>query len=218
MTAQERALEATAEFLFDRPGGNELFNPYHDHNPSVDRADAVEIRRSNLASYFASCADRPRLFLLAEAPGPWGCRFSGVPITSESQLLDPDFPISGGQSSLKETPYKEYSAGIFWRLLADVFPDFVVWNACPFHPHKADEPFTIRAPRQTELRTFAPLVAELIDIFRPKKVLAVGRRAERTLADTGIEATYVRHPSQGGATAFRAGVLEALSEGGIAHG
>jgi Uracil DNA glycosylase superfamily len=218
MTVQERALAAASDFLFDRPGGDELFNPYHDHSASVDRVGAAEIRRSNLANYFGSCVDRPRLFLLAEAPGPWGCRFSGVPITSESQLVDPDFPISGRQSSLKKEPYKEYSAGIFWRLMTDVFPDFVVWNACPCHPHKAGEPFTIRAPRQTELRSFAPLVAELIDIFQPKDVLAVGRKAQRTLADTGVEATYVRHPSQGGATAFRTGVLEVLSEGGLADG
>ena len=38
-----------------------------------------------------------------------------------------------------------------------------------------------------------------------RRVLAVGRLAERALA-----APYVRHPSHGGATAFRAGLMGLL--------
>jgi hypothetical protein len=216
VTTAAQALEAIAAELFDRQPQENAFNPYADHNPEVDRKDAVAIRRTNLAGYLEACAPRPRLFLLAEAPGPWGCRFSGVPITSEAQLLDPAFPIPGKQSSLKETPYGEYSATIFWKLMTDVFPDCVIWNACPLHPYKPGQPFTIRAPKVCELRRYAPLTAALIRIFQPERVLAVGRKAERTLKDTGISATYVRHPSQGGANLFRAGVTQALSE--VSHG
>ncbi len=216
MSTASQALEAIASALFEQPPQENAFNPYVDHNRDVDREDAVEVRRANLVSYLEACASRPRLFLLAEAPGPWGCRFSGVPVTSEVQLLDPEFPIQGRQSSLRATPHGEYSATIFWKLMADVFPDCVVWNACPLHPYKPGQPFTIRAPRVSELRRYAPLTAELIGIFQPERVLAVGRKAERTLRDVGIPATYVRHPSQGGANLFRAGVLNALTE--VTHG
>ncbi|NNE70522.1 MAG: uracil-DNA glycosylase [Rhodothermales bacterium] len=198
--------------LFELDPLPDTFNPYTQRNPEVDRVDAVAIRRANLARYFEACDDRPLLFLLAEAPGPWGCRFSGVPITSEAQLLDPSFPIDGAQSSLREEAYSEYSANIFWGLLQDAFPKFVVWNAFPLHPYRPGKPFTIRPPRRTELRRFEELTARLIEVFAPRRVLSVGRKAERTLSEISVDATYVRHPSQGGATLFREGVQKALKE------
>lgn len=209
MSPAEAAYRSAAEALFHLSPTQDCFNPYADRNPEVDLPDAVERRRSNLRAYLEACRPRPRLFLLAEAPGPWGCRFSGVPITSEAQLLDPGFPFGGEQSGSGE-PHGEYSANIFWGLLKDVFPDFVVWNACPLHPHRPDRPFTIRAPRRAELRRFQPLVRAMVSAFQPGAVLAVGRNAEWTLSEAGIPARYVRHPSQGGANAFRAGVKEAL--------
>jgi hypothetical protein len=212
LTAADRAYQAVAEAVFGQPSSEDCFNPYHGINLEVDRPDAPRIRQENLRSYFEACSVEPPLFLLAEAPGPWGCRFSGVPITSEAQLLDDTFPIEGRQSSIKEDPYTEYSAGIFWRLLVDHFPNFVVWNAFPLHPHHVNKPFSIRAPRQSELLRFGSVASKLIEIFRPGRVLAVGRKAERTLERLGIDATYVRHPSQGGANAFRAGVEKALAE------
>lgn len=210
MTTSEQAYRAVEAAIFDQQGGVDCFNPYADINREVDRTDAVCVRRANLRAYFDACLPDPPLFLLAEAPGPWGCRFSGVPITSEAQLVDPAFPIRGTQSSLGAEPRKEYSASIFWGLLKDVFPSFVVWNAYPLHPHRRDDVFSIRPPRQAELTRFLPLVADLISIFQPHKVLAVGRKAEKSLGDAGIAATYVRHPSQGGANAFRQGVTAAL--------
>ena len=91
-----------------------LFNPYLDVHAEWDRPDALAIRTRNLKTYLE--AHKPpsgtRLFLLLEAPGPWGCRFSGVPITSEAQLLDPEFPGMGEQSTVRDEPFGEYSAGI----------------------------------------------------------------------------------------------------------
>ncbi len=214
MTTADRAFQAVSEGVFQEPSTEEFFNPYNGLNPEVDSPDAPEIRRRNLKRYFEACKDRPKLFLLAEAPGPWGCRFTGVPITSEAQLLDDDFPLDGEKSSLQEDPHTEYSAGIFWRLLADSFPEFVVWNTFPMHPHRVGEPFSIRTPRRSELIRYGFVASALIDIYRPTRVLAVGRKAEMTLSELGIEATYVRHPSHGGATAFRSGVQQALEEAG----
>lgn len=214
--AAAQAMRLLRSTLFDLSPQPDTFNPYAQINPEVDREDAVVIRRRNLEAYFQACSEQPLLFLLAEAPGPWGCRFSGVPITAEAQLLDPSFPLNGCQSSSRDEPYTEYSASIFWRLLQDEFPQFVVWNAFPLHPHRPGEPFTIRPPRRRELQQFEELTAGLIDIFNPGRVLAVGRKAERTLAEIDVDATYVRHPSQGGANLFREGVQQALSE--LSHG
>lgn len=215
-TPADLAVELLRSALYDISPLPDTFNPYAQMNPEVDREDAVLTRRANLEAYLRACSPQPLLFLLAEAPGPWGCRFSGVPITAEAQLLDPDFPLNGHQSSLRDEPYGEYSATIFWGLLREEFPRFVVWNAFPLHPHRPGEPFTIRPPRRRELKQFEELTAGLIDIFNPGRVLAVGRKAERTLAEIDVTATYVRHPSQGGANLFREGVQQALSE--LSHG
>jgi hypothetical protein len=135
-----------------------------------------------------------------------------VPITSEEQLLDPAFPITGVQSSNRPQPHGEYSARIFWGLLQEHFPRFFVWNACPVHPYRPGKPLSIRSPRVRELRRFVPLTRQLVEIMQPSRVLAVGRKAEQVLGWAGTDCTYVRHPSQGGATLFAQGVREALAQ------
>jgi len=75
--------------VFPIPSTDRLFNPYRDGAPDLDREDAPAIRRENVRAYLAAYDTMPDVLLLAEAPGPWGCRFSGVPITCEAQLLDP---------------------------------------------------------------------------------------------------------------------------------
>jgi len=98
--------------VFDVASTVDLFNLYSSVNADLDLEEATSIRRENLQRYILDHENGVELLLIAEAPGPWGCRFSGVPITSESHLVDPDFPLSGRQSSLRQKPYSEYSAGI----------------------------------------------------------------------------------------------------------
>jgi hypothetical protein len=207
--------EAVRERLFDEPSSAGLFNPYSTRHPTLDRPDAVRIRRENFRRYVTERTERPSVLLLAEAPGPWGCRFSGVPITSEAQLLDPDFPIAGRQSSAADDPHTEYSAGIYWRILAAWHARIFTWNTVPFHPHSVDEDLDIRTPRISEIRRFLPVTRAVVQTLEPRAVLAVGRKAERALDELGIDCTYVRHPSQGGATRFEAGVRACFAELGI---
>ncbi|MFQ5571365.1 MAG: hypothetical protein ACE5G0_16940, partial [Rhodothermales bacterium] len=120
------------EKIFPTPSTDMLFNPYRDRHEAFDLPDAVAIRRDNVRRYLARYEARPPLFLLAEAPGPWGCRFSGVPLVSEAQLVDEAFPLDGRPSSRKETPHSEYSASIYWRVLGPYFPHFFTWNSVPY--------------------------------------------------------------------------------------
>ena len=196
--------------VFGRSSGEGQFNPYRDRDPLLDLTGAPSRRRENLAAYLRSLPDVPEVVVVAEAPGPWGCRFSGVPITSEAQLIDPLFPVQGVRTSVRGEPYGEYSARIFWRVMLPFFERFLVWNAVPFHPHRAGEPLMIRAPRVGELRDFAVVTQGVIAETGPKAVVALGRRAERQLAFLGERCTYVRHPSQGGARAFEEGMRGVL--------
>ncbi|MFC2085746.1 uracil-DNA glycosylase [Bacteroidota bacterium] len=206
-----KLLDILSDRLFATPSSDRLFNPYHDLNPELDRADAPEIRRSNLLHYLAACSHRPDVLVVAEAPGPHGCRFSGVPFTSEEQLLSEDLPFSGRQSSLGAHPKTEYSSRIVWGLLAEHFSRIVIWSTVPLHPHKPGAPMSIRTPSVGEAREWSELIPEFQRFFRPRSVAAVGRVAERACGLHDIDCTYVRHPSQGGANAFREGMARLLS-------
>ncbi len=202
--------------LFRMPSQERLFNPYTDRHDGFDLPDAPAIRRENLKNYLACYARRPPLFLVAEAPGPWGCRFSGVPFVSEAKLVDPGFPIHGRPSGTQAALHREYSAGIYWRALGPYFPQFFTWNSVPLHPHRAGEPLSIRTPTRREVAAFEDVLGALVRLLDPARTVAVGRKAERALERLGVPNTYVRHPSQGGARLFERGVRAVLNEMNLA--
>lgn len=198
--------------VFRAPSTDERFNPYRDRRDDLDVPNAPALRRKNLRHYVECFDAAPPFFLLLEAPGPWGCRFSGVPVTSESQLTDPAFPIDGTATSRKEEPISEYSASIYWRVLQPYFPRFFVWNSLPLHPHDPDDPLSIRTPRRSEVREWHDLLRALLDALDPVRTAGVGRKGERALDEVGAHPTYVRHPSQGGANKFEAGMNAIVNE------
>ncbi len=206
----DRLWNVMQDLVFPAPSTDGLFNPYADRVDGIDRPDAQALRRANLQRYLNAYQAPPRILLLAEAPGPWGCRFSGVPLVSESQLADADFPIDGTPTSLEATPHTEYSASIYWRILRPYFPSFFTWNTVPLHPHRPGERLSIRNPTTAEVMAFADVVRRLFDLLKPEQVLAIGRKAETVLGHLGIPCRYIRHPSQGGARLFEAGIREAF--------
>ena len=194
------------------PSAPDLFNLYKDEHPEFDAPNAAFRRRDNLRRYLATFDALPAVFILAEAPGPRGCRFSGVPVTSEAQLVSTRFLIHGRKTSAAAEPYSEYTAGIFWRELQGAFPNFLVWNTVPLHPHHAGRPMSIRTPRKQEVEAFTHLTTALLLELKPQLVLAMGRTAEGALKRAGWHCTYVRHPSQGGAKIFAESVRAMLRD------
>jgi uracil-DNA glycosylase len=141
-----------------------------------------ELRRGRLAAYLESRASASFL-LVGEAAGYRGARVSGIPFTSERQLT------GAGPA--------EASATIVRSVLAELGleDDVLCWNVVPTHP---GTPASNRPPTRTEV---AASRAFLDELTRGRRVVAVGRLAARTL-----NAPYVRHPSHGGAAAFRVGL------------
>jgi len=181
-----------------------LFNPYNSVEPTMDHPTADKIRRKNLRRY-VDCFDRaPKYLLVGEAPGWRGCRFSGVPFTSEAQLVCGTHPFSGHQSSNAAQPFDENSANYMWAVLAKLHPDVFLWNAVPLHPHQMGMFHKNRKPTAKERKQFEPLTDGLIAILKPQAVIAVGRVAERALQKH--KPKYLRHPSFGGASEFRNGM------------
>lgn len=127
------------------------------------------------------------MLVVAEAPGYRGTRVSGIPLTSERQLT------GAGPA--------EATATIVHRALAELGceRDVLLWNTVPTHP--GDERSN-RPPTRGEVVCGLPFARELA---RGRRVVAVGR-----VSHAAFGGTYVRHPSRGGAVAFRRGLEDVL--------
>jgi hypothetical protein len=126
------------------------------------------------------------LLLVGEAAGHRGARVSGLPFTSERQLTG--------------VGPAEASATIVHRVLDELglTEQVVLWNIVPTHPHRAGEPASNRRPTVGEIEAARPFLEV---IAKGREVVPVGRVAESALGLGGI-----RHPSHGGARAFRDGL------------
>jgi len=198
--------------VFPFPSNEELFNQYGDNDFRFDLPRGKEIRRRNLRSYLRSFTRIPMVLLVGEAAGPWGCRFSGIPFTSERLLVSDALPFKGHQSSTHDPPYSEISGTIFWKTLLPYHQKFFVWNAVPFHPHKHGQMLSIRHPTKTELCIHSKVLSKMVSLIKPRHILSIGRKAELALLFIGCSAIYVRHPSQSGAGEFRRGIERVFEE------
>jgi uracil-DNA glycosylase len=148
------------------------------------------VRRERLAAYLEARAGASWL-LVGEAAGYRGARVSGIPFTSERQLT--------GRGPAEAT------ATVVRRVLAELGADADVlcWNVVPTHPYLPGEPASNRRPTRAEVAAARPYLDALA---RGRRVIAVGRLAEAVLG-----APAVRHPSHGGARAFRDGLVQLLA-------
>jgi hypothetical protein len=192
--------------VFSLPSNEQLFNQYKDPDWAFDLPNASEIRQQNLRNYLNCLKTKPEYLLVGEAPGPWGCRFSGVPFTSEAQLCSGEFLFDGRQSSRRDTPYSASGAKIFWKVLRKYCETFLVVNCVPFHPHYTGKPLSIRSPTTKELRTYSHILLDIWKLTTPRVTVAIGRKAEKALALIEVPSKYVRHPSRGGVKAFTLGI------------
>ena len=176
-------------------------------DPKLDRSDAAAIRRANLTAYLAARTVSRPVLCVGEAMGYNGGRFSGIAFTAERTLRGWGHPYR--PSSLRPEGYAEQSGTIVHGLLAECEAEELVllWNAVPAHPHRPGAPLTNRTPTADELRAGGAVLRELITRAEPQAIVAVGRSAERSLAELGIPTSAcVRHPANGGAPRFRAGL------------
>ena len=159
------------------------FNFYRD-------GDGADARCHRLHAYLEARENAP-LLLVGEAAGHRGARVSGIPFTSERQLT--------GRGPAEAT------ATIVRRTLAELGleRETLCWNVVPTHPHLPGQAASNRRPSRAEIDASRGFLEEL---SRKRRVIPVGRLAERALGVPGV-----RHPSHGGAQAFRDGLRRLLA-------
>lgn len=203
-------------------GQSGLFNQYAESDRDLDIAAAAEIRRNNLLSYIAGFVTVPRILVLGEAPGYDGCRFSGVPFTSEYELLNHDFwknrPIL--QSSVRAGGHTERSARVVWELMGPVMERVFMWNVVPHHPWKRSvrprRKFNNRTPTLPERERFTSVLAQLVELLQPLCVLPFGKHALNATREIlpQVLTIALQHPSprHGGEAIFRKQMPDVIAQ------
>ena len=145
--------------------------------------------RRRLEDYLAA-REYARFLLVGEAPGYRGARVSGLPFTSERQLT------GTGPAEATATIVRAVLAGL------GLEEETLCWNAVPTHPGTET---ANRRPTRAEIEAGRRFLRRLA---KGRRVIAVGR-----VAAAAVDAPYVRHPSHGGAEAFRTGLLRFAAGG-----
>jgi hypothetical protein len=194
-------------------GAAGLFNPWRDHCP-YDAAGNGPVEKLDRLALHLDC--NPEFILAGEAPGYQGCRYSGIAFTSERLLGEgaiPRIPALTGRLSTRRLPFSEPSATIVWKTLyrLGIADRTLLWNAMQLHPYRLDTLWSNRTPTPDEIKLGEPALRILIETFPASRVVAVGKKSEGLLRDMGIPiAGSVRHPANGGATAFAAGLKDLM--------
>jgi uracil-DNA glycosylase len=181
------------------------FNQYADAGPD-DVPGAAGIRLANLRAYLAERAGAD-VVCLGEAGGYQGMRWSGIAFTSERDLARWGAPY---EPTCAARRWSEPSGTIVHKVLEELAAEqrVILWNTVPTHPHRPGEPLSNRRPTTAEIAAGAPFAMRLIELVRPRTVVAVGRIAESILPPG---TAYVRHPANAGGPAFREGMRAILA-------
>ncbi|WP_081613236.1 uracil-DNA glycosylase [Xanthomonas sp. SHU 199] len=189
------------------------FNPYRDRCEVFDVALAPEIRLELLT----------KMLILAERDGIeslWvgrdlgyrGGRRTGIALTDEANMWRCAQRWSIDASPVtKGAPVAERTAAVIWEVLDRIIERIFLWNVFPLHPYEKGAPFTNRTHNKVEREAGEEVLKCLIQMLRPKRLIAVGNDAARACQKVGdgLEVLAIRHPSYGGQNVFLSQIRQA---------
>jgi hypothetical protein len=182
------------------------FNPYADRCAVHDAPGAPKTRRKTLLALL-NAAIKVELdsIWIGRDLGYRGGRRTGLALTDDVHIrvhaarwgLEAERPTKGQAVT-------ERTAAVIWSVLSHIDSPIFLWNVFPLHPHESGDPFSNRSHNATERETGEEILAELICLVKPRRLIAIGNDAARSASRLGFaqEVIQVRHPSYGGQTDF----------------
>jgi hypothetical protein len=184
----------------------DTFNPYVDRCPKHDAPGAPRMRASMLRAMLQAAAK-------AEVDAIWigrdlgyrGGRRTGLALTDDVHMRA--HAERWGVTVRRPTQGRELAertAAVIWTVLSEIEAPIFLWNVFPLHPHESNEPFTNRSHNSRERRAGEEVLAHLVKLLEPRRLIAIGNDAAVTALrlNTRQRVIKVRHPSYGGQTEF----------------
>ena len=184
--------------------GANSFNQYSDVCRKYDEKNAHEIRCQNLMKYFeAQQGLSPKIMLVGESAGHNGGRRHGLHLIGSNNFSELKKILRINISNPINTELSDSTTvKTIWDEIHNIRPFPLTFNIFPFHSHPQGNQLANRAPTKKEITNNLVFIDELIKMFKPDKVIAIGRVAESGLNQLNVDFTYVRHPSMGGKNKF----------------
>ena len=187
------------------------FNPYRDTCPVHDAPEAAERRCTNLRQCLEACLESEAdTIWIARDLGYRGGRRTGIPLTDEAHLDDASSLFKDVQLARATigAPVSERTATVTWGQLNAIGKPVMLWNVFPLHPHAPGDAMTNRCHKKSERVATWPFMLALLELLKPRKLVAIGRDAGLALLDLPVDVSVVRHPSYGGQADFIAGIRQ----------
>lgn len=197
----DRRVDAIADDLAALPALPDTFNPYRDSCPLFDLPDAATIRRDNLTALLHSAAALDEVDVwIGREPGYLGARRTGVALTDETHL--PSYGalmnVSLRRATHTDARRREPTARAIGTALASIARPVFLWNICPLHTHDRDNPMSNSKHSPEAAAVSRPVLMAVLDLLRPRRVVALGETAHKELRRSGIAASEVTHPAAWG--------------------
>lgn len=182
------------------------FNPYVDRCVvhDVDNAPAQRAKLLTKILEAATNADVDALWVGRDL-GFRGGRRTGMALTDDVHFQDhlARWRVAQERPTLGQ-PVAERTATIIWEMLDLIDAPIFLWNIFPLHPHEEASSFTNRAHNSRERKAGTEILDQLIEMLRPKRLIAVGNDADKVLRTISRQGNVVkvRHPSYGGQAEF----------------
>lgn len=194
----------------------DVFNPYSSLCPHYDKPNAADVRFAVLARVLNRAIESGvDSIWIGRDLGYRGGRRTGLALTDDvhHHAHLGRWGIQPPESFLKGAAVTERTASVIWGELDRIDEAVFLWNVFPFHPHDAREPMTNRAHSSKERAAGEEILAWLVRLLSPKRLVAVGKDAHRSALHCARheEVVAIRHPSYGGKVDFIRGVRQLYS-------
>ena len=182
------------------------FNPYSDRCLVHDLDDAPRLRSQALLRVLEVAADRDvDSVWIGRDLGYRGGRRTGIAFTDDVHIHEYarrwGIPV---RRSTSGDPCRERTAKVIWSMLSRIALPVFLWNVFPLHPHEPGMPLSNRSHNKLERKAGERLLANVIDLVGPRRLVAIGKDAARVVSNicAECEVMHVRHPSHGGQPLF----------------